>query len=75
MNNERVHHNGGEASKSSLDDVRAFYRTGQELRVTSLPAGTARVVACRATGEVVEAELGARPRFSELSGGTYSSRH
>jgi dextranase len=71
MNSAPVPHNAGEGGKTPFDEVHAFYRTGEELQVSTLPAGTSRVVACRATGEVVEAELGAGARFSELSGGTY----
>jgi dextranase len=55
-----------------LADVRAFYRTGEEFRVATMPMATSRVVARRATGEVVEAELGACARFGGLPGGTYA---
>jgi dextranase len=72
MISETDPHNGGDGAKNPFDDVRAFYRTAEELQVTTLPAGTARVVACRATGKVVEAELDVVARFSELSGGTYA---
>ena len=55
-----------------FDDVRAFYRTGEEIVITKLPVGTSRVVARRATGDVVEAELGEGARFAELLPGTYA---
>ncbi len=55
-----------------LGDLRAFYRVGEEVRVATLPVGTSRVVARRATGDVVEAELGEGARFSGLSSGTYA---
>ncbi|MFZ0170827.1 MAG: glycoside hydrolase family 66 protein [Acidimicrobiales bacterium] len=54
-----------------LDDVRAFYRTGDEIAIATLPLGTSRVVACRATAGAVEAELGGGARFTDLPSGTY----
>jgi dextranase len=61
---------GGRAR--SFDEVRAFYRTGEEVALAMLPVATSRIVARRATGEVVEAELGDGARFAGLAGGTYS---
>ena len=55
-----------------LEDVRAFYRTNEEIILTSLPAGTLRVVARRARGDLVEAQLGREASFDGLEGGTYS---
>ena len=55
-----------------LERLRAFYRTGEPIVVTSLPTGTARVVARRARGELVEAEVGRQASFAGLEGGTYS---
>jgi dextranase len=55
-----------------LDGVRAFYRTGEEIALATLPAGTSRVVARRARGDLVDAEVGTRATFSGLVGGTYS---
>jgi dextranase len=63
---------GGDDVDIPFDDVCAFYRTGEELRVANLPAGTSRVVARRATGAVVDAELGAIARFPELPAGTHA---
>ena len=42
---------------STLHDVRAFYRSGEEILLSSLPTATSRVIARRATGEDIEAEL------------------
>jgi len=53
-------------------DVRAFYRTGEEVAVAMLPVGTSRIVARRATGDVVEADLDDGARFAELPSGTYA---
>ncbi|MGD0811795.1 MAG: glycoside hydrolase family 66 protein [Acidimicrobiales bacterium] len=55
-----------------LEGVRAFYRTGEEVRLATLPAGTSRVVARRARGGPVEAEVGTAATFAGLPGGTYS---
>ena len=55
----------------ALEDVRAFYRAGEDILAAALPPGTARVVASRATGEVFEAELGDHARFEGLQAGTY----
>ncbi len=40
-----------------LDDLRAFYRTGEEIELGRLPAGSSRVVARRADGRAIEAKL------------------
>jgi dextranase len=53
-------------------ELRSFYRTGEEILLASVPAGAARVVACRATGEVVEAEPGKTARFRDLGPGTHA---
>lgn len=55
-----------------LEGVSAFYRTGEELVFGTLPAGTTCVVARRANGDLVEAELSEGAHFAELPGGTYS---
>jgi dextranase len=55
-----------------LEDVRAFYRTGEEFTLATLPAGTSQVVARRARGDLVEAEVGKGASFPGLVGGTYS---
>jgi len=55
-----------------LDGVRAFYRSGEEITVAALPTGTSRVVARRARGDLVEAEVATAASFSGLVGGTYS---
>ena len=62
-------------------DVRAFYRTMEQIVLADLPEGTSRVVARRATGDVIEARLTATPdgsdrspaeaRFTGLDAGTY----
>jgi dextranase len=56
---------------AALDDIRAFYHLGEDLVVASLPPGTLRVVASRATGEVVEAQVGGHAHFGGLEAGTY----
>lgn len=56
----------------ALESVRTFYQTGVPITIARLPAGTARVVARRARGDLVEAELGESGRFRELLPGTYS---
>jgi dextranase len=71
MANEDVSGANGGSQQCPLGDMRAFYRTGEEVAVAMLPAGTCRVVARRATGTVVEAELGVGARFAELDSGTY----
>ena len=55
-----------------LDDVRCFYRIGEEITLSSVPAGTTRVVARSAIREVVEAQLGEGARFAPLAAGTYA---
>lgn len=56
----------------SLGDVRTFYVAGEPFVVADLPAGAARVVARRADGTAVEAQLdGAEARFAGLPGATY----
>jgi dextranase len=58
---------------AALEEVRAFYRSGQEVMLTRLPARTARVVARHASGSAVEAELDhSAARFSLLGTGTYA---
>jgi len=60
------------AAQRPFPDVRAFYQTGEEISVATLPAESARVVASRATGELFEAELDDGARFAELPAGTYA---
>jgi len=55
-----------------LEELRAFYRTGEEIVLAQLPAGTSRVVARRALGPAVDADLGDGAVFPGLRGGTYS---
>jgi dextranase len=71
MANKDVSGANGGSQERPLGDMRAFYRTGEEVAVATLPVGTFRVVARRATGDVVEAELGVGARFAELDSGTY----
>ena len=68
--NPSAHRPGGYGVPMRLDDLRAFYRTGEEISLERLPAGTVRAVARRAQGDTVEAEVGAR--FDGLSPGTYT---
>jgi len=58
--------------RAALEGVRPFYRTGEEITLAALPAGTSRVVARRARGELVEAEVEKGASFAGLEGGTYS---
>ena len=60
------------ANWTALEGVRAFYVTGEEITLPALPAGTSRVVARRARGDLVEAEVGKEGSFAGLEGGTYS---
>jgi dextranase len=60
------------SERPPLSDLRAFYRTGETIAVTTVPPGAARLVARRATGITVDAELGAAARFGELAPGTYA---
>jgi dextranase len=58
-----------------LGQLRCFYPLGEEIVLDGLPAGTARVIARRAKGDLVEAELdGSAPlaRLAGLAVGTYS---
>ncbi len=55
-----------------FDDLRAFYPTGAEIELGQLPAGTARVVARRATGAAVEARVDGTARLAGLGPGTYA---
>src|SRR5580692_8975239 len=57
---------------TALEGVRAFYRTGEEVTLASLPSGTSRVVARRARGDLAEAEVNKEATFAGLPGGTYS---
>ena len=55
-----------------LDDLRAFYRTGEEIGL-ELPVGSAGVVARHAGGGVVKASVGGgEARFAGLAPGTYA---
>jgi dextranase len=60
------------ARPAPLEGVRAFYRTDEEISFADLPAGTSRVVARLARGELTEAALGKGATFEGLRGGTYS---
>jgi dextranase len=60
------------AQRTALEGVRAFYRTGEPITLANVPAGTSRVVARRARGDLVEAEVGNEASFAWLDGGTYS---
>jgi hypothetical protein len=63
------------ANWTALEGVRAFYVTGEEITLPALPAGTSRVVARRARGDLVEAEVGNEGRFSlGLSGAPIRSK-
>ena len=72
MANEDTPDTAGLDPQRPLRDVRAFYRTGDDVTVATLPVGTSRVVARRATGDVVDADLGADARFADLGPGTYA---
>ncbi|MGO9150246.1 MAG: glycoside hydrolase family 66 protein [Acidimicrobiales bacterium] len=73
MENKGIPGTDGGGQQRPFGDVRAFYRTGEEVAVATLPVGTARVVARRATNDVVEAELGTdTARFPGLGSGTYA---
>ena len=56
----------------SLPGVRAFYKTGEEIVLRTLPAETCRVIARRARGDRVDAEWGEHVLFPGLASGTYS---
>ena len=56
-----------------LDDLRAFYRTGEEIALTTLPADATTVVARRADGDFAEADVSTgSAHFPGLVPGTYS---
>jgi dextranase len=55
-----------------LDDLRAFYRTGEEIELEQLPAGSARVVARHALGAEVESTVDGGALLSGLALGTYA---
>ena len=55
-----------------FDDLRAFYRTGDEIELAQLPAGSARVVARHATGAAVEARVDGTAHLTGLLPGTYA---
>ena len=56
-----------------LDDLRAFYRTGEEIELGRLPAGSSRVVARRADGRAIEAKMDhGTARLAGAVPGTYS---
>jgi dextranase len=57
---------------TALEGVRAFYGTGEPIALARVPEGSARIVARRARGGVVDAEVGHGAVFPELAGGTYS---
>jgi len=61
----------GETDVATLEELRAFYRTGEQITLSHLPAGAARVVARRACGRSVEAEVGDGVLFAGLERGTY----
>lgn len=56
---------------STLLDLRCFYSLGETVTLLSLPEKTARVVARRASGEVIEAPLPGVARLAGLRAGTY----
>ena len=60
------------ADRMPLDELRAFYRTGEEIAIAMLPPGTCRVVARRARGDIFEAQLGNGALFRELPSGTFA---
>ncbi len=72
MSNHEMQDREGNGGLHPLRDVRAFYRSGEEIVVAMLPAGTIRVQASRATGDVVEAQLEGDARFAQLPTGTYA---
>ena len=70
--NDRTRNAAGDDGEHPFHDVRAFYRSGEEILLSSLPTATSRVIARRATGEDIEAELLTDARFAGLDGGTYA---
>jgi dextranase len=56
----------------ALSDVRAFYRTGEEVVVATLPPGCSKLVARDARGGVVEARPVTEGRFVLPAPGTYA---
>jgi dextranase len=60
------------AEQFPFSDLRSFYRTGDEISVSTVPAGAARVVARLATGAAVDGELGGGALFADLPSGTYA---
>ncbi|HUW79009.1 MAG TPA: glycoside hydrolase family 66 protein [Candidatus Nanopelagicaceae bacterium] len=55
-----------------LDDVRCFYRIGEEIALSNLPVGTTRVLARSSVRNAVEAEVGDGAQFPQLPAGTYA---
>src|SRR5579872_6023196 len=56
-----------------LDDLRAFYRTGEENELGRLPVGSSRVVARRADGQAIEAKMDrGTARLAGMVAGTYA---
>jgi dextranase len=55
-----------------LDDLRAFYRTGEEIAVQQLPPGSSRIVARHALGGAFEARVDGGARLAGLAPGTYA---
>lgn len=70
--NDRTRNAAGDDGEHPFHDVRAFYRSGEEILLSSLPTATSRVIARRATGEDIEAELLTDACFAGLDGGTYA---
>ena len=60
------------ASREPLAELRAFYGTGEDVVLEVLPPGTSHVVARRARGDIVEAELGQGAHFAGLGPATYA---
>ncbi len=57
----------------ALDDLRAFYRTGEPIALETVPLEASRAVARRANGDVFEANLdAASAHFPGLGPGTYA---
>lgn len=53
-------------------DLNTFYRSGQEVRVHDLPAGTARVAARSAAGTAIDVGVGVPMPLGELGPGTHA---
>jgi dextranase len=58
--------------EASLDSVRAFYRSDEEIHISDVPSETMRLIAARANGTNVQAVAGNHYVLSRLTSGTYA---